>query len=243
MSYSRRRSRKASSWKAWVIVGICMLCLIAYALIRGMYSWITEARQRADTVTVKITNTGFEPHSIALSANQRLHIVNASSRAVVLCLGLNQVCRSSAKAASVVQATPTATPTPANGEAMPGEGLTIPPDGSYDLSFKNGNYDFTIGSSTQASSESSDDLQVTMQGGSNSSVGSDDEDNGVSVSSSSSSDDEENSNSNSTSGSSSGGSDDDSGGSGGSSGGDDGGGGSGSSSGGSSGGGGGGGDE
>ena len=233
MSYSRSRytsdglGRRCSviSWLYGVAFSIWVLGSIGYALFTGIHSWITGAGQYADIVTIKITNTGFEPHSVKLSANQLLHVVNASFHPVVICTGHKQVCSknvSSDQATPMTKATPTSATTP-TAVTMPTGGLTIQPGKSYDLSFKNGNYSFTIMIEVGVVFDATD-LGVTVQGGDNSSISSEDDDNGVSVSSGS--DDEEDSGSGSgTSSGGSGGGGDDGGGSSGGSGGDGGGGG------------------
>jgi hypothetical protein len=244
------------SWGCSVLPSLIFGLIWIYVIGTGVYSCITGTAQQADIVTIKITNTGFEPRSVTLSTNQRLHVVNASSHAVVICIGHKQVCSGNAsankatptatampmtKTTSMAKITPTTVATPMAAAtatptvvAMLTGGLTIPPGKSYDLSFKNGNYGFTImpqvgvvfantdlgvtvrESDNSAADSGSDNSSMGDSGGGSVGVGvsSGSSNNGVSVSSGS--DDEEDSSSSSgtsSGGASSGGSDDGGGGS------------------------------
>jgi hypothetical protein len=192
MPYYRRTSiSDGCSWVGSALFWLLWWGVWVYVIGAGVYSCVARNVQQADIVTIKITNTGFEPHSVTLSGNQRLHIVNASSHPVVICIGRQQIC-STTKVTPTAKTTPTAVVTPIarakampttvatpiavakatpTTVAMPTRELTISPGKSYDLSFKHSNYGFTIMPQMGVVFVYTD-LGVTMRGGDNSAVNS-----------------------------------------------------------------------
>jgi hypothetical protein len=145
ISDGRRQGRPLLFWLFGAAIAVCVLGAVGHALFPGIYSWITRTGQYADIVSIKVTDTGFASRSVTLSANQHLHIVNASSHSVVICPGIVQICNQAASS-----------------DTIPAAGLTIQPGKTYDLSLKDGDYSFTIMPQVDMSFDVTD-LDVAVQ--------------------------------------------------------------------------------